>query len=69
VIEGCNSTGQVLDLLSRYHQFESHKPQDHWRLTWSLISVSMKLVEMQTSYPYTYINNNNNNNKILKPFN
>jgi hypothetical protein len=27
--EGCSSTDQVLNLLSRDHQFESHKPQGH----------------------------------------
>jgi hypothetical protein len=27
--EGCSLTDQVLDLLSRDHQFESHKPQDY----------------------------------------
>jgi hypothetical protein len=26
---GCSLTDQVLDLLSRDHQFESHKPQDY----------------------------------------
>jgi hypothetical protein len=31
--ERYSSTGQVLGLLSRGHQFESHKPQGHWRLT------------------------------------
>jgi hypothetical protein len=31
--EGCSLIGQVLDLLLRGYQFESHKPQDHWRLT------------------------------------
>jgi hypothetical protein len=36
--EGCNSTGQALGLFPRGHQFESHKPQGQWRLTWSLTS-------------------------------
>jgi len=27
--EGCSSTDQVLDLLTRYHRFESYKPQGH----------------------------------------
>ena len=31
---GCNSTNHVLDLLLRSHQFKSHKPQGHWKLTW-----------------------------------
>jgi hypothetical protein len=30
--KGGSSTGQILSLLSRDHQFESHKPQIHWRL-------------------------------------
>jgi hypothetical protein len=29
----CRLTGQVLSLLSKGHQFESHKPQSHLRLT------------------------------------
>jgi len=29
---------QILNLLSRNHQFESHKPHGHWRFTWSLTS-------------------------------
>jgi hypothetical protein len=36
--ERYNSTGQILSLLFKGHQFESHKPQGHWRLTWSLTS-------------------------------
>jgi hypothetical protein len=27
--EGCSSTNQILNLLFRNRQFESHKPQDH----------------------------------------
>jgi hypothetical protein len=27
--EGCNSTSQILDLLSRDYQFEFHKSQGH----------------------------------------
>jgi hypothetical protein len=50
-IERCNLTGQILDLLSRGHQFESHKPQGHLRLTWSLTSRPVGLVEMHTSWP------------------
>jgi hypothetical protein len=49
--EGCSSTGQTLGLLPRGHQFESHKPQDYWRLTWSLTSGSVGLVEVRTSWP------------------
>jgi hypothetical protein len=47
--EGYNLTGQVLILFSRGHWFESHKPQSHWRLTWSLTSGPMKLVEVHVS--------------------
>jgi hypothetical protein len=49
--EGCGSTGQALGLLPRDHQFESHKPQDHWRLTWLLTSRSVGLVEVRASWP------------------
>jgi hypothetical protein len=42
--ERCSSTGQILDLLPRYHQFESHKPHGYWRFTWSLTSWSMRLI-------------------------
>jgi hypothetical protein len=49
-LEGCNSTGQALDLLSRDHQFESHKPQGHWRFTWWLILGSVRLIEVRTSW-------------------
>ena len=28
-LDGCNSTGQVLNLLSISHQFEYHKSQSH----------------------------------------
>jgi hypothetical protein len=31
-------SGQILGLFPRDHQFEFHKSQDHWRLTWSLTS-------------------------------
>jgi hypothetical protein len=36
IIKGYNSIGQVLNLLPRSHQFEYHKPQGRWRLTWLL---------------------------------
>jgi len=49
--DGSSSTGQVLDLLSRDHQFESYKSQGHWRLTWSLISRPVRLVEVRASWP------------------
>ena len=48
--KGCNSTRQVLDLFSKNYQFESHKPQDHWRLIWSLISWPVRLVRVHTSW-------------------
>jgi hypothetical protein len=47
--EGCSLTGQVLDLLPSGHQFESHKSQGHLRLTWSLTSVPVGLVEVRTN--------------------
>jgi len=50
VILGCSSTGQVLDLLLRGHMFESHKPWGHWKLTWSLTSGPIKLVELRASW-------------------
>ena len=46
---GCSSTGQILSLLLRCHQFESHKSQDYWRLTWSLTSGPVGLVEVRAS--------------------
>jgi hypothetical protein len=49
--EGYNLTGQVLSLFSRGHRFEYHKPQNHRRLTWSLTSGPMKLVEVRASWP------------------
>jgi hypothetical protein len=36
IIKGYNSIGQALSLLPRSHQFEYHKPQGRWRLTWLL---------------------------------
>jgi hypothetical protein len=42
--EGYNLTGQILDLFFRGHQFESHKPQGYWRLTWSLILELVRLI-------------------------
>ena len=48
--EGCSSTDQILDLLSTGHQFESHKSYGHWRLTWSLTSGPVRLVEMHTNW-------------------
>jgi hypothetical protein len=47
--EGYSSTGQVLGLLPRDHQFESHKPQGHWRFTWSLTLRPVRLVEMRAN--------------------
>jgi len=49
--DGSSSTGQALGLLSRDHQFESYKSQGHWRLTWSLISRPVRLVEVRVSWP------------------
>jgi hypothetical protein len=45
------NSGQVLGLLSKGHQFESHKPQSYWRLTWSLTSGPVGLVEVPASWP------------------
>jgi len=42
-------TGQTLNLLPNGHEFESSR--DHWRLTWSLTSGSIELVEVHTSWP------------------
>jgi len=42
--------GQTLGLFSRNHQFESHKSQSHWKLTWSLTSGPVGLVEMRVSW-------------------
>jgi hypothetical protein len=36
--EGCSLIDKILGLLSRDYQFESHKPQGHWKLAWSLTS-------------------------------
>jgi hypothetical protein len=47
----CNSTDQTLSLLRRGHQFESNKPQSHWRLTWSLISGPVGLVKVHANWP------------------
>ena len=44
-----SSTGHVLSLLPRGHQFESHKPQGHGRLTWLLTSGPVRLVEVRAS--------------------
>jgi hypothetical protein len=33
-----NLNGQILTLLSRNHQFKSHKSQGHWKFTWLLTS-------------------------------
>jgi len=49
-LDGCSSTGQALGLLPRDHQFESHKPQDHWRFTWSLTSGHVVLVKMRANW-------------------
>ena len=48
-LERCSLTGQALCLLFKDHQFESHKPQGHWRFTWSLISGPVGLVEVRAS--------------------
>jgi len=48
--ERCSSTGQTLSLLIRGHQFESHKPQGHWRLTWVLTSGLVGLIEVLASW-------------------
>jgi len=50
-IEGCSSTGQALSLLPRDHQFESHEPQGHLRLTWSLTSRPVLLIEVRINWP------------------
>jgi hypothetical protein len=31
------------------HQFKSHKPKSHWRLTWSLTLGSVELVEVRVN--------------------
>jgi hypothetical protein len=49
--EGCSSTSQVLGLLPKDHQFESHKSRDHWKLTLSLTSGPMGLVKIRASWP------------------
>jgi hypothetical protein len=49
--EGCNSIGQVLDLLFGGYQFECHKSQGYWRLTWSLISEPWGLVDVRVNWP------------------
>ena len=48
-LEGCSLTGQALGLLLKGHQFEFHKPQGHWRLTWSLTSGPVGLVKVHVS--------------------
>jgi hypothetical protein len=48
--KGCSSIDQVLGLLPKGHQFEAHKPQGHWRLTWSLTSGSVRLVEVRANW-------------------
>jgi hypothetical protein len=47
--KGCNSIGQTMCLLSRGHQFEFHRPQDHWKLTWSLTLWPVGLIEKYTN--------------------
>jgi hypothetical protein len=49
-LEECSLTDETLDLLSRNHQFESHKPQSHCRLTWLLILRPVGLVEARVSW-------------------
>jgi hypothetical protein len=44
-----SSTSRVLSLLYRGHQFESHKPQGRWKLTLSLTSGLVKLVEVHAN--------------------
>ena len=34
--DGCSLTSQTLNLLSGGHQFECHKFEGHYSLTWSL---------------------------------
>jgi hypothetical protein len=51
-----NITGQILDLLLKGHQFESYEPQGHWRLTWSLTSGPVRLVEVRVNWLNTDIN-------------
>jgi len=46
-----NLIGQILNLLFRDHQFESHKSHGHWRLTYSLTSGPVRLVEIRTYWP------------------
>jgi hypothetical protein len=48
---GCSSTGQILSLLLRCYQFESHKSHGYWRFTWLLTSGPVGLVEMRASWP------------------
>jgi hypothetical protein len=59
----CSLTSQVLSLFFRCHQFECHKPQIHWRLTWSFTSGSRgisqcacKLTQTPTVNKYIYNN-------------
>jgi glycosyltransferase involved in cell wall biosynthesis len=49
-IEKCSSISQVLSLLFISYQFESYKSQDHWKLTWSLISGSVRLINVRASF-------------------
>jgi hypothetical protein len=44
-------TGQILGLFLIGHQFESHKLQGHWSLTWLLTSGPVGLVEVHVSWP------------------
>ena len=41
--EGYSLIGQTLDLLLKDHQFEYHKSQNYWKLTWSLTSESQEI--------------------------
>jgi hypothetical protein len=43
-------------LLFRGHQFESYEFQDHWRLTWSLTSGPVRLVEVRVNWLNTDVN-------------
>jgi len=61
--KGCSSTDQVLNLFFRGYQFECHKPQGHWRLTWSLTSGSREISQSVRKLIRTSIINKKINNK------
>ena len=58
-IEKCSSISQVLSLLFISYQFESYKSQDYWKLTWPLISESVRLIDVRANLPNIYINKKN----------